>query len=54
MLYIISDGDLIKIGVSKKPIKRLAQLQTGHPKKLKLIKVYDVPDYYEKRPLSQG
>lgn len=49
MLYLISDGDSTKIGISKNPRKRLAQLQTGHPKKLSLIQEYDVPHYYEKR-----
>jgi hypothetical protein len=49
MLYLISDGEKLKIGVSKNPQKRLTQLQTGHPKKLKIIKIYDVPNYHEKR-----
>lgn len=40
-IYLISDGELVKIGHSKNPIKRLAQLQTGHPKKLKLIKTFN-------------
>jgi hypothetical protein len=49
LLYVISDGELVKIGVSKHPEKRLNQLQTGHPKKLKLLAQYDMPDIYEKR-----
>ena len=40
-IYLISDGELVKIGYSQNPIKRLNQLQTGHPKKLKLIKTFD-------------
>ncbi len=40
-IYLISDGDLVKIGYSKNPTKRLNQLQTGHPKTLKLIKTFD-------------
>jgi T5orf172 domain len=49
MLYLISDGEKVKIGVSENPEKRLSQLQTGHPKRLKLIKIYNVPNYFEKR-----
>jgi len=41
MIYIISDGELVKIGHSKNPHKRLAQLQTGHPKRLKLIALFE-------------
>jgi len=40
-IYLISDGELVKIGYSQNPIRRLNQLQTGHPKKLKLIKIFD-------------
>lgn len=40
-IYIISDGELIKIGHSQNPHLRLAQLQTGNPKKLKLINTFD-------------
>ena len=40
-IYIISDGELIKIGHSQNPHLRLAQLQTGNPKKLKLIKTFE-------------
>jgi hypothetical protein len=36
-LYIIGDGENIKIGISKQPEKRLKQLQTGHPLKLSLL-----------------
>lgn len=39
-IYLISDGDKYKIGISKNPYKRLKQLQTGHPKTLKLIKIF--------------
>ena len=49
MIYIISNGNEIKIGKSKHPKKRLKQLQTGCAKNLQLLKIYDVPDYYEKR-----
>ncbi len=43
-IYIISDGDSVKIGISKTPEKRLKQLQTGHPKKLTLCNVREVPE----------
>lgn len=49
MIYLISDGDRIKIGKSKNPQKRVSQLQTGCGVKLHLIATYDIPDYYEKR-----
>jgi hypothetical protein len=49
MIYLISDGDRLKIGKSKHPQKRLAQLQTACGLKLRLIAVFNVPDYYEKR-----
>ena len=35
-VYVISDGDAFKIGVSKNPQKRLKTLQTGNKKKLTL------------------
>ena len=39
-VYIIRDETqhLIKIGVAKNPQKRLAQLQTGSPNKLEIVK----------------
>ncbi|MBL1208275.1 GIY-YIG nuclease family protein [Geminocystis sp. GBBB08] len=40
-IYLISDGEKYKIGISKHPDKRLKQLQTGHPQTLKLIKTFD-------------
>lgn len=36
-LYLITDGNALKIGISDHPSKRLKQLQTGHPKPLKLL-----------------
>lgn len=36
-VYFISDGQYIKIGVAKNPDKRLSELQTGNPRKLKVI-----------------
>jgi len=37
-MYIISDqNNYVKVGISKNPMKRLSQLQTGHPTKLQLV-----------------
>lgn len=48
MIYLISDGEKVKIGYSKNPQKRLKQLQTGHPNRLKLIKIWDAEPVKEK------
>lgn len=43
-IYIITDGENYKIGVSKKdPAARLKQLQTGHPKTLSIYSTFKVP-----------
>lgn len=42
-IYIISDGENIKVGVSKDPDHRIKQLQTGSVNKLELIEKYCVP-----------
>jgi len=39
-IYLISDGDYVKIGFSKDPDKRLNQLQIGSPRKLKLLAAF--------------
>jgi hypothetical protein len=44
-IYIISGNNAYKIGESKNPEKRLKQLQTGNPWRLKLIKIYEDIDY---------
>ena len=49
MLYLITDGNRIKIGTSKKPEQRLKQLQTGNGAELRLIGVFDLPNNYERR-----
>lgn len=41
MIYLISDGNYYKIGHSKNPEKRLAQLQTGQGRKLFLVKTWE-------------
>jgi hypothetical protein len=41
-IYIISDGQDYKVGVSINPNKRLKHLQTGNPKKLKIIALFEV------------
>ena len=38
-LYIISDGTYKKIGITKNPEKRIIELQTGNPNKLKFIRI---------------
>jgi hypothetical protein len=43
-IYIISDGENFKIGLSKNdPELRLKSLQTGHPEKLFLVEKFKVP-----------
>lgn len=40
-VYLISDGEYTKVGFSTDPEKRLKQLQTAHPKKLKLVGLFE-------------
>lgn len=40
-VYAITDGEAIKIGVARKPHKRLKALSTGNAKKLQLIGYFD-------------
>ena len=49
-LYIIQSDltGMIKIGRSKDPAKRLKQLQTGNPNKLKLIACFEGEGWKEK------
>jgi len=49
MIYFITDGQYIKIGKSKNPIKRLKNLQTSNAKTLRFIYIFNVKDSYEKR-----
>jgi len=44
-IYIIEGNNAYKVGESKNPNKRLKQLQTGNPCRLKLIKVYENLEY---------
>jgi hypothetical protein len=47
-LYLAAiDGPLCKIGVSKKPKRRVAQLSTTQPHKAKLIKVWPKAGHFE-------
>lgn len=50
IIYFISDTKYIKIGVTNNVEKRLKELQTGNPKKLKVIKIIycENPYYVEK------
>lgn len=36
-VYLITDGKHVKIGVAKNVVRRLIQLQTGSPKKLRIM-----------------
>lgn len=49
MIYAIGDGNKVKIGYSKNPQKRLKQLQTGHPNKLKLLHTWEGDKLAEKK-----
>ena len=49
MIYLVSDGSKLKIGRSDTPQIRLRQLQTGNGRKLKIVRLWNIPDFYEKR-----
>lgn len=49
MIYAIGDGNKVKIGYSKNPQKRLKQLQTGQPNKLKLLHTWEGDKLAEKK-----
>jgi hypothetical protein len=36
-IYIIGDGEFVKIGIATDPAQRLTALQTGNPRPLKLL-----------------
>lgn len=36
-IYAISDGEFVKLGKANNPLIRLANLQTGNPRKLKIL-----------------
>ena len=42
-IYILTDGEYHKIGVSKDPRRRVKQLQTASAGSLSIIKTYNVP-----------
>ena len=41
-VYIISNGEDFKVGVSVNPEKRIKQLQTGNPRRLHLVATFAV------------
>jgi predicted GIY-YIG superfamily endonuclease len=41
-VYIITNGEDYKVGVSVDPEKRLKQLQTGNSKKLSIVSTFEV------------
>jgi len=46
-LYLMSNGDFIKIGISKNPEKRANQIQTGNPKQVKVVKTWQTENPLE-------
>lgn len=52
-VYFVSDGEAVKIGFSEKPARRLAGIQSHHPKPLTLLgtvsaSVFDEQDLHQK------
>lgn len=45
-VYIIDDGEFIKIGQTNDPERRLQELQTGNPRTLKYLKLWDFETHY--------
>lgn len=44
-IYIISsEENIVKIGISKNPEKRIKSLQTGHPKQLKIQYINEIDE----------
>lgn len=43
-IYIITDGEHYKVGISKDPEKRLLQLQTGSPRAIKIVETFCLSD----------
>ena len=41
-LYLISDGEYLKIGISSTPRKRLKQIQTSNARELRIVKAWEV------------
>ena len=41
-IYIMEANDTFKVGIGKCPSKRLKQLQTGNPYRLKLLKSFEI------------
>lgn len=52
-VYFITDDEKVKIGYSEDPSKRLSSLQTGHPRRLKIILQITTGDYEEDRRLEK-
>jgi hypothetical protein len=43
-IYIITNGEAYKVGISKDPSKRIKNLQTGSARDLTIVEVYKVPE----------
>ena len=48
-VYVICDGEYIKVGISQNVKKRISQLKTGSPKELKLLYCFDGGRYIESK-----
>jgi hypothetical protein len=48
-IYFIKSGSYVKIGQARNPIRRLADLQTSHPKRLVLLAAFQAPMHLERR-----
>lgn len=48
-IYIISDGEYIKIGKANDVEKRIKELQTGNPKELKIIRTIECDEIFATR-----
>lgn len=46
-VYLMKAGEFYKIGVSKTPKKRVTRMQTGCPRKIKIIYEFEVQDAYK-------
>jgi hypothetical protein len=43
LIYLFTDDNLFKIGISENPNKRVKQLQTGNGSKLRIVKTFKNP-----------
>lgn len=53
-VYVISDGEFVKIGYSKNPKKRLKAVQSGNPRQLKLVAKREVSGRRKAKALEKS